>query len=241
MTRFLLQYTEVRNKNVLFTPEQSKKIRKVLRMQPGDKVIVFDNKGWEYIVELVKVRNEETIGKIVEQTLHEKTSNITLYQSLPKNLKVEFILQKSTELGVDNIVFWSSEFSQIKSELINKEKLARFRKIAGEAAEQSGRVFVPEISLFTGSTLDLVTSLEVQNLLDNTVVLSPKGKYLSSDSNLKKIGFLVGPEGGFSPTEMKLFEQKELKQIKIGESILRSETAGLAFLSQLNLLSSGQS
>lgn len=232
MVRFLLQYSEIRNKTILFSPEQSKKIRKVLRMKPGDKVVAFDNKGWEYVVELEKIRNDETLGKIVEQKLHEKKTNLTLYQSLPKNLKVEFILQKCTELGVDKIVFWASEFSQIKSELINKEKVSRWRKIAGEATEQSGRIFIPEISLFVGSTKELIESINSKNL----VALSPKGEYLKTDLDLKNISFLVGPEGGFSPTEMKLFEEKEIKQIKISENILRSETAGMAFLSQIQLL-----
>lgn len=240
MTRFLLQYSEIRNKNIVFSPEQSKKIRKVLRLNIGDKVGAFDNKGWEYIVELEKVRNLETIGKIIEQTLHEKKSNITLYQALPKNLKVEFLIQKCTELGIDNIIFWESEFSQIKSDQINNIKIARWRKIAGDASEQCGRIFIPEITLWTKGTPELISRLKDENpQLQNFIVLEKSGEYLNSEKlknlDLKNLSFFIGPEGGFSPTENKIFESENFRKVKIAENILRSETAGMTILAQMNL------
>jgi len=238
MNRFLLQYSEIRNKNVVFTPEQSKKIRKVLRLKPKDKVIAFDNKGWEYLVELEKIRNQETVGKIIDQTLNERKTNITLYQALPKSLKVEYIIQKCTELGIDNIVFFESEFSQVKSELINDKKITRWRKIANEASEQCGRVFVPEVVLHKEGLNNILEKIKfTENNFDKTIFLDKEGKYINDEKFINldydNVNFFVGPEGGFSPTETKIFESFKIRSVKISKNILRSETSGVVLLSQI--------
>lgn len=234
MVRFFLKNKEIKNKTVMFDEEQSKKIRKVMRMKAGDKVAVFDNNAWTYTVELEKITNNFSVGKIVEQEMVEKSTNIVLYQSLPKNLKTEFIIQKCTELGVDKIVFFASDFSQIKANLVNDSKVKRWRKVAIESTEQCGRNFVPEIQLETGNLEGILKELKDQN----NFFLHQDGEYLELqyDKNLASLNFFVGPEGGFSPEEIKNFESYKVKKVKIAENILRSETAGMAFLSQIELL-----
>lgn len=258
MVRFFLKNKEIKNKTVVFDQEQSKKMRKVLRMKPGDKVEVFDGRNWKYVVELEKITNDFSLGKIVEQEMVQRTTNIVLYQALPKNLKTEIIIQKCTELGVDKIVFWEAEFSQVRSEGINDTKVKRWKKVAQEATEQCGRTFIPEIELWTGNIQDEV------EVFENTFYLNQDGKYLFDYFNftnsvelkdivlgsaisdllrgqnltkkLSEISFFVGPEGGFSPKEIKKFEDLKVKPIKIAENILRSETAGMAFLAQVELI-----
>lgn len=254
MVRFFLKNKEIKNKTVVFDKEQSKKMRKVLRMKPGDKVEVFDGRNWKYIVELEKITNDFSLGKIIEQEMVQRTTNIVLYQALPKNLKTEIIIQKCTELGVDRIVFWEAEFSQVRSEGINETKIKRWKKVAQDATEQCGRTFIPAIELWKG---DIQDEIEV---FENTFYLYQDGKYLfdyfkftnfdgvydgsigalmkQQDYNkkLSEISFFVGPEGGFSPKEIKKFEELKVKPIKIAENILRSETAGMAFLAQVELI-----
>ena len=230
MFRFVLKNKKIRNKTVVFNADQSRKIRKVLRMKIGDKVQVFDNKGWEYTVELTKITNEFSVGKIIEQILNEQRSMITLFQSLPKNLKVEFIIQKCTELGVDRIVFFQSDFSQVKANLISKEKLLRWKKIAEESSEQCGRKFISEIEISGSELSDLIHDLDKKN----TYYLDANGIILNASStDIEHISFFVGPEGGFSPKEKEIFNSFDIQSIKVGNHILRSETAGMAFLAQL--------
>lgn len=234
MFRFILKHKEVRNKVIVFNEDQSRKIRKVLRMKRGDQVEVFDNQGWVYIVELEKITNEFSLGRIKSQELFERETNITLFQALPKNLKVKFIIQKCTELGVDRIVFFQSDFSQVKANLISKEKLARWRRIAEESTEQCGRVFVPEIVLETRSLTEIFSNLAH----NNNYILDINGEKISKvvRINNQAINFFVGCEGGFSPKEVESAERFGIKKVKVSENILRSETASLTFLSQLYLL-----
>lgn len=237
MPRFFIKLQDINNKIITLDEDQSKKVRKVLRMKPGDKIRAFDGKGWEYVAELEKVTNNYSLARVTEQTLHERTTNITLIQALPKNLKIEFVIQKCTELGVDRIVFFESAFSQVDATRINQEKLRRWRRIAQEAAEQCERVFVPEIELWTENLDELIERIKEGDVVSASMVyLNMDGQWLEKDdNNLKNITVFVGPEGGFSPQEFQIMQNSGMKSIRIADTILRSETAGMTFLSQLAL------
>jgi 16S rRNA (uracil1498-N3)-methyltransferase len=231
MSRFFVKLQQIHNNIVTFDKAQSKKIKKVLRFKVGDLVTVFDGKGWEYEAQLVKIEKDYTIAKVIDQKLVEEKSQVTLVQALPKNLKIEFIIQKCTELGVDRIIFFSSKFSQIDGDIISEEKLKRWRKIATEASEQCKRIFVPEIELFTGDLAELLPHLK-----QDLYYLDIMGKFLNSKlliKDSKNLCFFVGPEGGFSQDEKELLEKSKAVKVKVAENILRSETAGMTFLSQL--------
>jgi 16S rRNA (uracil1498-N3)-methyltransferase len=233
--RFFIKLQDINNKIITLDGDQSKKVRKVLRMKPGAKIRAFDGKGWEYVAELEKITNDYSIAKVIEQERHELTTNVTLIQALPKNLKIEFILQKCTELGVDRIVFFESEFSQVDATRINQEKVKRWRRISQEAAEQCERTFLPEIELWTDDLKSLIDRIkQSEHVSNNMVYLNMDGEWLKSvDSDLNEITIFVGPEGGFAPNERRIFNSEGFKTIKIATTILRSETAGMAFLSQL--------
>lgn len=240
MQRFFIDYKEINNKFVTFDKDQSKKIRKVLRMKVEDKVVAFDNKGWEYDVILTKITNNYSLGKIIDRRLTEIMTHRTLLQALPKNLKIEFILQKTTELGIDRIILFESEFSQVKASGISEDKVKRWRKIVTEASEQCGRILIPTVELFTGNLEELLALVLDQEILDksldNVVYLDQEGNGLNqiaANLDLTKLHFFVGPEGGFSPKERVLFDRHNIKKVKIAENILRSETAGMAFLAQV--------
>jgi 16S rRNA (uracil1498-N3)-methyltransferase len=236
MIRFFIKPTEIGSKIVNFTPEQSKKIRKVLRMKVGDKVSVFDGNGWEYNVSLTKITNSFSLGEVVDKKLHENHSKITLVQALPKNLKTEFILQKCTELGVDRFVFFESEFSQVDSVRLSKEKVQRWRSITVAACEQSGRLFVPEVNIWSDELEMLIENLKSEK--NSLLYLDREGETVNKleRESLFSPAIFVGPEGGFSKKEKDLFSANEFTPIKVSHNILRSETAGMAFLSQIGIL-----
>ncbi len=233
MHRFILRNKQIRNKTIVFDEEQSHKIRKVLRMTIGDIVEVFDNNGWVYEVELFRVTNEVTLGKIVSQKLFEKASSITLFQSLMKLPKIDFIIEKSVELGVDKIVFFHSAYSQVSTKWIYHKHLSRWQRIAESAAEQSGRVFVPQILVDDRNFDDIIA----ESAETDAFILDPHGQVLSSEllKRPQHICFFVGPEGGFSYQEINTAEKFGIRKIKLSNNILRSETASLAFLAQLSL------
>ncbi len=233
MHRFILRNKQIRNKTIVFDEEQSHKIRKVLRMTIGDIVEVFDNSGWVYEVELFKLTNEFTLGKIVSQKLFERNAHITLFQSLIKLPKIDFIIEKSVEFGADKIVFFQSAYSQINTKWIYRKHLSRWQRIAESAAEQSGRVFVPQIIVDVRSFDDIIA----ESADSDAFILHPDGEILSSKllNHSHPIRFFVGPEGGFSHQEINTAEKLGIRKIKLSNNILRSETASLAFLSQLAL------
>lgn len=235
MTRFFVKPTDIGSKHVNFNEQQSRKIRKVLRMKVGGEVIAFDGHGWEYHVKLSKITTDFSTGEIIEKKLIERGSYITAVQALPKNLKIEFILQKCSELGADRFVFFESEYSQVQAEKIRKEKVVRWRSIAAAAAEQSGRVFVPEVDLFVGKLEDLIDQLKEDK--DNLYYLDFRGTYLNTQNTKANLTFFIGPEGGWSKNEKLVFESKGAEPIAISDNILRSETAGMTFLAQYSYIS----
>ncbi len=238
MFRFYITPQEIKNKVVTLGERHSRKIRKVLRMKPGDLIEVFDGTGWRYEVQLTKITNDETIGKIIAQELTEEKTGKTIIQALPKSLKVEYLLQKSTELGADSFIFFESEYSQLDATKIREEKVKRWRTIVKDSSEQSERIFLPTVELFTKGLPELLESLG-DDKLKNALYLDIEGSWLPEIDSVdyKKIVVFIGPEGGFSPKEKELFRSKKVRRLKIAETVLRAESAGPAFLAQLQLLS----
>lgn len=236
MFRFFLYRDAINNKTIEFTPSQSRQIRKVLRLKSGDIVNCFDGKGWEFEVQLTRVGSEVSLGKIISQKLHEYEPGGILLQSLPKNLKTEFLIQKATELGISKIVFFATKYSVIDAKSVGLPKQHRWQKIAVEAAEQCGRVFVPPVELSTDSIEEIIEKYSNDKI--PVFYLNQKGIWLDERTiNFNtEFAFIIGPEGGFAPEEIIFLENNQIPKIKIASNILRSETASLTFLSQLVLL-----
>lgn len=211
--------------------EITKQIRRVFRLKTGDLIIIFDGSGFDYVCKIDNF-TEDTI----RLSINEKNSSryilekdIILCVAIVKKDTFEWIVKKATELGVTNIVPIISERSEKKS--LNIERL---KKISTEASEQSGRGSVPTIKSIV-SLVEAVntytgqyggqTSVYAFHTDGNTLPRSDLG------SN-SKIVIFIGPEGGWSTSEIELFHKNKIPIHCLGKQILRTETAVIAILSK---------
>ncbi len=219
--------------------EDSKHIEKVLRMSCGDRVLVFDGTGAEYIAELVSIGKNLCTARIIEETrsLSEPNVKITLFQGLPKSGKMETIIQKSVELGVFEIVpvMMDRCVTRIANKSAGEEKAKRWNKVSVEAVKQCGRGLIPKVH----EPVSFETAVEMMKNLQLPLmpyeVLGHEGQrglkdLLTNKPDATEFGILVGPEGGFSDEEADLAIKNGIKAIGLGRRILRTETVSGALI-----------
>ena len=235
MTRIFVNKGNIRTGTVEVTGADSVHLASALRIRPGEKLICCDGEGTDYACTVLSASPQITKLRIdgKKASDSEPPCRIRLYQSLPKSDKFEFIIQKATELGVCSVTPVISERCISRpDEKSMPKKLQRWRTIAREAAQQSGRGIIPEIR----ETETLLSALK--NLPDNALKLFcyEDEKNMSLRRALGKNGEIcvfVGPEGGYSPDEYKAAEAAGLISVSLGKRILRCETAPLFVLSSL--------
>lgn len=227
--RLIIQYVEVSPGKIIELSKDDKKyIFRVLRSSPGDLIFISDGKGKEFHARILDKNHLEIIK---EFKYTEEYPNLTLCQALLKGEKMDFVIQKSAELGVKRIIPFVSERCILK----NTNKLERWRKIAKEATEQSGGLTVPEIDSL--KTFDnLINSIENGLLFWEKTEISLIDAFCELNPS-KPIFLIVGPEGGFSSEEVKKALTKGIKIASLGKRILRAETASIISLSLVNFLS----
>jgi len=209
-------------------------LKNVLRKKVGDIVYVSDSTSYRYKTEIINIGRSEAILLVKDKSvITRKIPKLSLFQCILKKNAMEFVIQKSTEIGVDRII------PVISSRVItNKKKIAgkisRWQKISDQASKQCKRDFRCEI-LPAESIYDIKIS-------DYSLFYIPYEKYFGSDENLEKInevasiGYIIGPEGGFGTDEVNFLKGKGAKEINFGGNIFRSETAAIYFLSVLDYL-----
>ncbi len=218
--------------NFLEVSDQSviHKIRNVLRLKPKQEIFVFDGQGKEYVY-VIKDISKKCILLKKEKELKRRcflSRGVTLAFPVVKEEKVNFILQKATELGVRGFIPFVCERS-LRGKLA-KQKLERWKKIINGAAGQSGRLWMPDIS----EILDFKEVL--RSNYKTKLAASVKGERLSSilDDKKEDILVLIGPEGGFSPLEYSQLEGDNFKFLKLSSHILRVETASIFSVGLIN-------
>lgn len=241
MHKFFVSSDQIQNKLVKIIGEDVKHISNVLRLQPLDKVIVCDKSvNNSYVAEIINMNKEYTecniINKIIETT--ESDVNIDLFQGLPKSDKMEYIIQKTIEIGVRNIYPVSFERCVVKLDKKTEEKkLDRWKKIAEAAAKQSKRDIISNIENVINienicqniEKYDIIL-LAYENEQNNTL----KYELQKLDKNKKlSIGVIIGPEGGLSEKEVDKLITAGAKCVSLGKRILRTETAPLVVLSDI--------
>lgn len=251
-------YTERRNitigSSVKLEADQAQHIRKTLRLNPGDKIVIF-NGIKEYLAELKNVRNDFARVKILKVLKEAKSKRdgiveITLFMSLIRPKNFELVIEKCTELGVDDIVPMNTEYSQIgKERIVNK--IERWEKIIIETCKQSERIKIPKLH----EPIDFADFKEIQSQFDKVYLFSlPTTQEVRLTGNksmqnietkrvtkdvergIKKVAYLIGPEGGFSPFEHQAAKELDLNFYTLGSTILKAETAAISALSILNFV-----
>ncbi len=212
-------------------------LRNVLRLGRGDGILLFDGTGWEYRGVIERLEGREGTARIVarERVPLAIPVRITLAQALPKGDKMEFIVQKATELGVARIVpFRSARTIPRRTEDRAARRLERWRRIAAEAAEQCGRTDVPEIAepLPFREALEQAGPEAVKILFWESETERSVREILKGDAarSAREFFLVVGPEGGVTGEEAEQARQADFLTASLGRLVLRVETAALAIL-----------
>jgi 16S rRNA (uracil1498-N3)-methyltransferase len=248
MTRLFLPPEQLLSEDISITGDQARHLALVLRVQPDESITVFDGQGFKYVCRIVDVHKKEITARLMGKTRYSAESpvSITLAQGVAKGEKMDLIIQKSTELGVNNIIPLITGRSLVR----HTGKLDRWKKIALSASQQSGRDRIPEIA-------ELIDFGEFLNNLQSHPLTPPalpisRGRniggfhgiifseeykarnlkqVLSGFRGTKQITILVGPEGGFAKGEVTAAVEKGFIEASLGPRILRTETAPIAAIS----------
>lgn len=208
-----------------------KHIYKVLRLQKGEKVVINDLEGTEYLGEMLEVNKTEAVVKIIEKLdiNNESSLKIHLFQGMPKAAKMDLIVQKGVELGIREITPIITNRVDVKHKGEFK-KLDRLNKIALEASKQSKRTIIPRV-LEPLEWSDFIGKIKYMDLV--VVPYENQNGYgiknMISDINNKQISniaVVIGPEGGFEEKEIEELKSIESYIVTLGPRILRTETAG---------------
>ena len=231
MSKFFVNDENIENNIINITGQDFNHIKNVLRLKVGDNIIVSNGKEIEFDTKIVNFTNNSVEAEILNQhsTQNEPSVKITLFQGLPKSDRMELIIQKAVEIGIYQIVPVLTERVVVKVDEKNaKKKTERWEKIAEQASKQSGRNIIPEVSTPIAYK-DAIRMLETYDLI---VIFYEKeqNKTLKEllnnlDKKPNNIAIFIGPEGGFSESEIELVKQFNLATL--GPRILRTETAGL--------------
>jgi 16S rRNA (uracil1498-N3)-methyltransferase len=215
-------------------------IGRVLRLKAGDEVILFDGEGKEYHALLTRLSPREISLSLLREpstTAAESPLRIILGLGLLKSSKFDWVVQKTTELGVAEVVpFFSLHVVPRWEESQTRSRQSRWEKIASEAAKQSGRARVPKIHSprSFGDMLAMGPEEATKILLWEKEPAGSLQDVLTSP--VSSIFVLIGPEGGFSDEEALRARKAGFQPIRLGPRILRAETAGIAIVSLLQFV-----
>jgi 16S rRNA (uracil1498-N3)-methyltransferase len=209
--------------------EVAHQIARVLRLRPGERIVVFDGSGREWIVRLTDVAPAAAAGEVEAERANsaEPRLRLTLYQAVLKGDNMDYVLQKGTEVGVAAFAPVVTERTIARS--VDDRKLARWRRIVQEAAEQSGRAILPPVApplpladacrrFATGPALAL---WEEERTIGLGEALGRLPRPWSS------LALLVGPEGGLAAGEVEQARAAGALSVSLGPRVMRAETAGL--------------
>ncbi len=237
MPRFYVPNPYIENGLLRIEGDEVKHIRKVLRLKAGDKIIVFNGLGKEYEGTILEEKPSSVVVEVQNTFFPQRDSplEVTLAQSLLKGEKMDFLIQKATELGVKEVVpFFSSRSVPLLERSRRLERHRRWERIAVEASKQCGRGVVPKIESLKdySEMLQIASPDALRLILWEREGVKLKEVFERSEEKAK-IFFVVGPEGGFSQEEVDEAEKSGFIPVILGRRVLRAETASLCLLSIL--------
>lgn len=222
-------------KKAYINGEDAKHICTVLRMSTDELIVLCDNDNNDYLCRIASLQKDSVSLDILDERKNEAvpTAEITLFQCLPKSDKMDFIVQKATELGASAIVpIMSKRCVSRPDEKSISKKLQRWEKIAKEASKQCGGGKIPTI----GKIEDFKKAAAEYSKIGLGILFYECGEKKLSElpiKNASKIGIFIGSEGGFESEEAEFAENCGITATSLGKRILRCETAPVAALSIL--------
>lgn len=239
MYQFFVDDSQVSENAVVIESSDVNHIRNVLRMKRGEKVRVSTTSGKNYYCAIAELTERMVRAEILEEYAEgtELDCRIYLFQGLPKSDKMELIIQKAVELGVYEII--PVAMKNCVAKLDEKKapgRIERWQEIARSAAKQSKRSLIPAVRMPMGYEEAVRMAKELDIVLlpyENERGMAATREAIGTIRPGQNIGVFIGPEGGFSESEIALADKSGMQRISLGKRILRTETAGLATLAIL--------
>ncbi len=231
MNRFYVNKDQIRGEDVTITGGDVRHITQVLRLSVGDRIAICDGDNTDYDGVIQKTSKDGVRVKLQNATRSDTEAKVklVLYQAIAKGTKMDYIVQKGTELGIAFFVPVITLRTVVRPGNIQK-KIQRWQRIVMEAAKQSGRGRIPTV-LSPMDYEDALAEMETYSLS----LIPHKGEgslpiasLLDRAQDYKDIAIMIGPEGGFSHGEIKRAKDKGVPIVNIGPRVLRTETAGIA-------------
>lgn len=241
MQKFFIQENQINENKIKLVGEDVKHITQVLRAKKGEKMLICNKEnGQSYLTTIEHIDADFVLCNIESkiETSTESKIEVSIFQGLPKADKMEYIIQKNTEIGVKKIIPVIMKRCIVKwDEKVAVKKIERWQKIIQSAAEQSKRDYIPKIEYPITikelcqkiSEFDLVL-LAYEEEQKNTLKAELKKIKLADGI---KIGMIIGPEGGIDKEEVNLLKEAGAKVITLGKRILRTETASIVIMSNI--------
>jgi len=235
MHRFFVSPNSITQRHAEITGPLVHQMKNVLRLRPGDHVMLLDDSGWAYKTELVSLEENRIIGQVIQKSLvlSEPRTKITLFHAVLKANKFEWVLQKGTELGVVGFVPMICQRCVMSNlEAVGDHKIERWKRIISEAAEQSRRGRLPRlrpVQIFS-------QACEQAHMADLSIIPWEQEKRTSIRDLLRvgseyerpfSVNIFIGPEGGLTYQEVELARRHGIIPVTLGPRILRAETASL--------------
>lgn len=246
MYHFFVERSQIEGDQAYITGKDVNHIGNVLRMKPGEKLMISAGEDWEYLCAIREIGKTEVFLDVIEENrdVRELPVAITLYQGLPKADKMELIIQKAVELGVRRIVPVETKRCVVKLDQRKAEaKRKRWQMIAESAAKQSGRKIIPEVM----PPLSFPDALRAAGQDERKLIpyeraenMEETRRRLSNVCPGDRISIIIGPEGGFEEEEIELARNSSFSPVTLGKRILRTETAGFVILSCLMMSVEGR-
>lgn len=248
MHHFFVKPEAIADGMVALTGDNYRHAKQVLRVKVGEKLLVSDGSGTDYMCEVTGLRTEEESeqGEAAvllridfQEAPHELPAQVYLFQGLPKSDKLELIIQKAVELGAYQIVPVKTKNAVVKLDAKKEaSKTARWQAIAEAAAKQSKRSIVPLVHtpLDFHEALALCEAFELKLIpYENAQDIGKTMRMLAELKSGARVAIFIGPEGGFAPEEIAAAEAAGVVPITLGKRILRTETASICAMSAVML------
>lgn len=240
MQRYFINTTALRGNQISIIGQDFHHIKNVMRMKVGDQVLVCTEEEKTYLVSITTFTNTEVLLTIISEKIDhvELPVDVTIAQGLVRREKMEEVIKKISELGAYGYLPIMMERSIVKMKENDVQKTQRYQMIAKEASEQSHRTKIMKI-MEPISFAKLLNLIDEQDLCFVAYEEQGRAKDRSLKQNLvefkgKSILVIIGPEGGFSPSEIKQLQKTKAKFIGLGPRILRTETAPLYIMSVIS-------